>query len=75
MTCCTLGNLEINKTLKSNRLKYHTSDTFKLLCHNSNHQQGFVKQKIVALNCCGFNLKFPKHYYCDNYFGYTLLMK
>ena len=57
VTCCTLGRFEI-QTLTPKRLKY---DTFKLLCHNCNHQQGSVKQKIVAICRCGFNLKFPKH--------------
>ena len=58
--CCTLGRFEI-WTLTPNRLKYQASDTFKLLYHKWNHQQGFVTQKIVALHCFGFNLKFPKH--------------
>ena len=42
MTYCTLGNLEI-RTLKQNRFKNQSSDTLKLLGHNSNHQQGFIK--------------------------------
>ena len=70
----TLGRFEI-KTLTPNRFKNQTSDTFKLLDHNWNHQQGFVKQKIVALHHCGFNLKLPKHCYCERYFGQTLSVK
>ena len=31
--------------------------------HICNHQEGFVKQKIVVLHRYGFNLKFPKHCY------------
>ena len=30
--------------------------------------KGLVK-KIVALHRCGFNLKFPKHFNYDRYFG------
>ena len=36
---------------------------------NGNHQRAFLKQKIVTLHRCGFNLKFPKHCYFDRYFG------
>ena len=39
------------------RFKNQTNGTFKLLCHNRNHQQGFGKQKIATLHCCDFNLK------------------
>ena len=60
MTCSTLGNLEI-RTLKLNRFKNQSSDTLKLLDQNCNHQQGFIKQKTVALHHQGFKLKFPKH--------------
>ena len=45
MTCCTLGNLEI-ETLKSNRFKYQSSDTLELLDQNCSYQQGFIKQKL-----------------------------
>ena len=38
MTCCTLGNLEI-ETLKPNRFKYQSSDTLELLDQNCSYQQ------------------------------------
>ena len=60
--CCTFGRFEI-RTLTPNRFKNETNDTLTLLGHNYNHQRGFLKQKIVTLHCCGFNLKFPKHCY------------
>ena len=60
----------INQTLTPNRFKNQTNDTLKLLGHNNNnHQRGFLKQKIVALHHCSFNLKLPKHCYFDCYFG------
>ena len=31
------------------------------------HQQGFIKPKTVTLHHRGFELKFPKHCYCDRY--------
>ena len=74
VTCCTFGRFEI-RTLTPNRFKNQTNDTLTLLDHNYNHQQGFLKQKIVTLHRCGFNLKFPKHCYFDHYFGQTLSMK
>ena len=60
LTCCTFGRFKI-RTLTPNRLKKQTNDTLKLLDHNYSHQRGFLKQKIVTLHHCGFNLKFPKH--------------
>ena len=60
VTCCTFGRFEI-WTLTPNRFKNQTNDTFRLLGHSYNHQQGFLIQKIVTLHHCGFNLKFPKH--------------
>ena len=51
----TRGNLEI-RTLKPNRFKNQSSDTQKLLDQNGNHQEGFIKQKTVALHHCGFKL-------------------
>ena len=68
MTCCTLGKLEL-RNLKPNRFKNQPKDTMKLLRQNCNHQQGFTKQKIVALNHRGFNLRFPKQCYCDAILG------
>ena len=68
VTCCTFGRFEI-RTLTPNRFKYQTNDTLTLLGHNYNHQRRFLKQKIVTLHRCGFNLKFPKHCYFDRYFG------
>ena len=68
MACYTFGNLEI-KTLKPSRYKNHSSDTLKLLVQTSNYQQGYIKQKTVALHHYGFKLKFPKDCYCDRYFG------
>ena len=62
VTCCTFGRFEI-QTLTPNRFKNETNDTLTLLGHNYNHQLGFLKQKIVAPHRCGFNLKFPKHFY------------
>ena len=67
MTYCTFGNLEI-RTLKPNRFKNKFSDTLKLLDQNFNHQQGFIKQKTIALHHRCFKLKFPKHCYCDRYY-------
>ena len=57
VTCCTFVRFKI-QTLTPNRLKNQTNDTLKLLGHNYNHQRGSLKQKIVTLHCCGFNLKF-----------------
>ena len=37
-----------------NKLKNKTNDNLKLLGNNRNPLQGFVKQKIVAVHCCGF---------------------
>ena len=68
MACGNFGRFEI-PTLMPNRFKNQTINTLKLLGQNFNHQQRFVTQKIVALHCWGFNLKFPKHCYCDHYFG------
>ena len=68
LTCCTFGRFKI-RTLTPNRFKNQTNDTLKLLGHNYNHQWGFLKQKIVTLHRCGFNLKFPKHCYFDRCFG------
>ena len=68
VACCTFGIFEI-QTLTPNRLKNQTNDTLALLRHNDDHQLGLLKQKIVTLHCCGFNLKFPKHCYFGHYFG------
>ena len=57
---CTFSRFKF-RTLTSSRFRNQTNDTFKPLYHNWNHQQGFLKQKIVTLHCCGVNLKFPKH--------------
>ena len=62
VTYCTFCRFEI-RTLTPNRFKNETNDTLTLLAHNYNHQLGFLKQKIVAPHRCGFNLKFPKHFY------------
>ena len=43
---CVFGKLEI-RTLIPNRFKNQTDDTLNLLDCNSNHQQGFVKQKML----------------------------
>ena len=58
VTCCTFSRFEI-KTLTPNRLKNETNGTLTLLAYNCNHQRGFLKQKIVTLHPCGFNLKIP----------------
>ena len=58
----TFGRLKI-RTLTPNRFKNQTNDTLTLLGHDYNHQRGFLKQKIVTVHRCGFNLKFPKHFY------------
>ena len=68
VTCYTLAKVEI-RTSTQNRFKNQTIDSLKLLGHNCNHQEGFVKEKILTLHCCGFNLKLPKSFYCDRYFG------
>ena len=60
VACCSFGMLEI-RILTPSRFKNQTNDTFKVPSYNCNHQQGFLKQKLVTLHCCGFNLKFPKH--------------
>ena len=57
------------RTLTSNKFKNQINDIFKLLGPNCNHQKGFLKQKIVALHDSHFNLKLPKHFYFDRYFG------
>ena len=62
VTCCTFGRFEI-RTLTPNRLKNQTNDTLEPLGHNYNHQREFLKLKILTLHRCGFNLKFPKHFY------------
>ena len=62
MACDTFCKLEI-RTLTPNRFKNQSSDTLKLLGHNCNHQQQFVKQKTVTLLLCDFKLKFPEHFY------------
>ena len=68
VTCCTFGRFEI-RTLTPNRFKNQTNETLKLLGHNYDHQQGFLKQKNVTLHRCSFNLKFPIHCYFDRYIG------
>ena len=44
--CCIFGKLEI-RNLTPNRFKNQPNDTLKLLNCNSNHQQGFVIQKML----------------------------
>ena len=46
VACCIFGKLQI-RTLTPNRFKNHTNEKLKLLDHNCNHQQGFVKQKML----------------------------
>ena len=58
VTCFSFGRFKF-RTLTPSRFKNQTNETFKLLGHNCNHQQGFLKQKVVNLHCCGFNLKLP----------------
>ena len=60
VTCYTFSRFEI-QNLTPSRFKNQANDTLTLLGHNYNHQRGFLKQKIVVLHRCGFNLKFPKH--------------
>ena len=48
VACCTFGMLEI-RTLTPNRITNQSSETLNILGHNCNHQQGFVKQRTVAL--------------------------
>ena len=50
------------RTLTPNRLKNQSGDTMNILGQNCNHQQGFAKQRTVALHHSGFKLKFPKHF-------------
>lgn len=64
VNCYTFCKLEI-KTSTPNTFKNQTSECFNLLGHNRNHRKGFVLQKVVALHCFGFKLKFPKRFYCD----------
>ena len=51
------------RTLIPNRFKNQINDKFKLLGRNCNYQEGRLKQKIVALHRCGFNLKLPRHFF------------
>ena len=60
VVCCTFDRFKF-RTLIPSRFKNQTNDTSKPLGYNWNHQQAFLKQKIVTLHRCGFNLKFPKH--------------
>ena len=60
VACCTFGMVEI-RTLTPNRFKNQSGDTMNILGQNCNHQQGFAKQRTVALHS-GFKLKFPKHF-------------
>ena len=60
VACCTFCKFQIIN-LTPVRFKNQTNDTFKLLRHNCNHQQGFLKQKFDTLHHCGFKLKVPKH--------------
>ena len=62
VTCCTFCRFEI-PNLTPNRFKNETNGTLTLIAYNCNLQQGFLKQQIVAPHRCGFNLKFPKHFY------------
>ena len=57
-----------------NRLKKQA----KLLDHNCNHQQGFVKRNTVALNHCGFKSKSLKYFHkipiLGKFYEYNRLM-
>ena len=66
--CCAFGRFEI-QTLRPNGFKNQANDTLKLLGHNYSHLQELFKQENVALHHCGFQLKFPKHFYEDCCFG------
>ena len=44
MACFTFGRLKI-QILTPNRFKNQTNDKFKLLGHNYDHLQGFVRQE------------------------------
>ena len=68
VACCTFSRFKF-RTLTPSRFKNRTNDILKPLSHNCIHQQGFLKQKIVTLHHCRFNLKFLKHCYSDSYFG------
>ena len=63
------------RTLTSKKFKNQTNDIFKLFDPNCSYQQGFLNPKVVAFHRRGFNLKLPKHFYFDRYFGRTFLMK
>ena len=60
VACCAFGRFQI-QTLTTNRFKNQTNEKLKLLDHNCNHLQGFVKQKIVTLYHFGLKLKFTEH--------------
>ena len=62
VACSTFGVLEV-RTARPNRFKNQSKGTMKILVHNCNYEQGFVKQKTVALHPCGFKAEFPKHFY------------
>ena len=68
VACCTFSRFKF-RTLTPSRFKNRTNDILKPLSHNCIHQQGFLKQKIVTLHHCRFNLKFLKYCYSDSYFG------
>ena len=59
---CTFSRFEI-RTLRPNGFKNQANDTLKLLDHNANNQQVFVKEKIFLSSFVVFELKFPKNFY------------
>ena len=68
MACRTFGKLE-TRSLKPNRFKNQSSDTLKLVAHNCNHHQVFIKQKKCCSLLLWFQVKVPlniviagKHY-------------
>ena len=64
VSCYTFRELKI-RTITPNNVQNQTKGGLKLLGHNGNHQEGIETQKIIALHCWGFNLKFPKCFYCE----------
>ena len=54
IACYNFGKLEI-RTLTPKKIHKDPNYSLEILIHNHNHQQKFLRQKIVALHPCGFS--------------------